>query len=211
MSLARHALLPALMAAFLAPASLPLQAGTPAAISADAELARHWIERRADAQGRPYALVDKRAGMLYVYAADGELAGATPALTGLAPGDHAVPGIGAKPLSAIAPHERTTPAGRFDAEPGRNLDGEHVVWVDYDAGFAIHRLRPGPQRARRQRQLATPTPSDNRASYGCVVVPGDFYDRVVRPVLGSARGVVYVLPESRPVQAWLAQLEGQGL
>jgi len=32
-------------------------------------------------------------------------------------------------------------------------------------------------------------------------VPVAFYDAVVGPSLGRQRGVVYVLPESRPVQA----------
>src|SRR5690606_12745677 len=121
---------------------------------------------------------------------DGRLAGSTPALLGLAPGDHALPGTGAKPLSQITVAERTTPAGRFDSEPGRNLDGEHVVWFDYDAGLAIHRLRPGRSEAARRRALASATPHDNRASLGCVVVPAAFYDRVVEPMLGRGRGVV---------------------
>jgi len=32
-----------------------------------------------------------------------------------------------------------------------------------------------------------------------VVVPVAFYDDVVSPLLGRQRGVVYVLPETRPV------------
>ena len=181
-------------------------AGCPAAtapLSPDARQMRQWVQEHGDAQGRPFAVVDKKAATLFVFSARGELVGATPALLGLAPGDHAVPGIGQRPLSKIKPHERTTPAGRFASEPGLNLDGEHVIWVDYDAGFAIHRLRPGASLARRERQLATPTPGDNRASLGCVVVPGSFYDSVVRPVLGRGHGLVYVLPETRSLQSWL--------
>ncbi|MCM5681209.1 L,D-transpeptidase [Schlegelella sp. S2-27] len=174
-----------------------------AALSTDAQQALHWVQQSGDAQGRPFAVVDKKAAVLFVFSARGQLVGATPALLGLAPGDHTVPGIGARPLSQIKPHERTTPAGRFASEPGLNISGEHVVWVDYDSGFAIHRLRPGASLARRERQLATPTPKDNRASFGCVVVPGTFYDAVVRPVLGSRHGMVYVLPETRSAASWL--------
>lgn len=172
-------------------------------LSADAQRVLHWVQQSGDAQGRPFAVVDKKAATLFVFSAHGQLVGATPALLGLAPGDHTVPGIGARPLSQIKPHERTTPAGRFASEPGLNINGEHVVWVDYDSGFAIHRLRPGASLARREHRLATPTPKDNRASFGCVVVPGTFYDAVVRPVLGRRHGVVYVLPETRSAQSWL--------
>jgi hypothetical protein len=176
---------------------------TDTTLSADAQQVLHWAQQSGDTQGRPFAVVDKKAARLFVFSAHGQLVGATPALLGLAPGDHTVPGIGARPLSQIKPHERTTPAGRFASQPGLNINGEHVVWVDYDSGFAIHRLRPGASLARRERQLATPTPKDNRASFGCVVVPGTFYDTVVRPVLGHRHGVVYVLPETRSAQGWL--------
>jgi hypothetical protein len=115
-----------------------------------------------------------------------------------------VPGIGDRPVSQIRPFERTTPAGRFDSVPGRNLTGESVVWVDYDTGIAIHRLRPGASEVGRARSLASATPDDNRQSYGCVVVPPAFFDAVVQPVLGRTHGVVYVMPDEQPVQAMFA-------
>lgn len=181
------------------------------ALSQDARHAVQWVRQTGDTQGRPFAVVDKKSAALFVFSAEGRLVGATPALLGLAPGDHEVPGIGQRPVSQILPHERTTPAGRFASEPGRNLNGEHVVWVDYDAGFAIHRLRPGTSVLRRERQLATPTPADNRATLGCVVVPGSFYDDVVRPVLGTRYGVVYVLPENKDVREWFGTLPAEEL
>ncbi len=175
--------------------------------ASDASRAAQWVLASGDHAGRPFAIVDKKAAQLVVYTADGRLAGATPALTGQAPGDHAVPGTGSKPLSQITLAERTTPAGRFATEPGRNLDGEAIVWMDYDAGLAIHRLRSGRGEAARQRSLASATPDDNRASLGCVVVPVAFYEQVVQPLLGRERGVVYVLPETRSLQAFLGQLQ----
>ena len=57
--------------------------------------------------------------------------GATAVLIGAARGDDTVAGIGSRPIAAVAPHERTTPAGRFTAEPGHNASGEDVVWFDY--------------------------------------------------------------------------------
>lgn len=169
--------------------------------SRDARYTADWALRSGDTGGRPFAIVDKKDARLFVFGADGRLVGSSAALLGEAGGDHTVPGIGARPVSQILRHERTTPAGRFASEPGRNLDGEHVVWVEYESGFAIHRLRPGPTREQRAQRLASPTPLDNRISLGCVVVPVAFYEQVVFPVLGRQRGVVYVLPETQSVQA----------
>ena len=59
---------------------------------------------------------------------------------------------------------------------------------------------PSESQSQRLASLASATPADNRASLGCVVVPGAFYDTVVQPVLGRTRAVVYVLPETRPVR-----------
>lgn len=154
------------------------------------------VLKSADNQGRPWAVVDKQRARLFVFAADGHLAGATPALLGLARGDFSAPGVGRKAASYIPPDERTTPAGRFMSRPGRNLKGEAVIWVDYATAVAIHRLRPAPAYQRRAQRLASVTADDNRISLGCVVVSGKFYDRVVAPLLGQAFGVVYVLPET---------------
>jgi hypothetical protein len=154
-----------------------------------------------DHRQRPFAVVDKKQARVVLYAGDGRVLGAAPVLLGLQPGDHAVRGVGRKPLSAIRPEERTTPAGRFDTEPGRNTAGEAVVWLDYEEGLALHRLRPAPARERRAARLASATPADNRISLGCVVVDADFYVSVVQPVLGRQRGVVYVLPETQTLEA----------
>lgn len=63
------------------------------------------------------------------------------------------------------------------------------------SGLVIHRLRPGPAREQRAARLASINLQDRRISSGCIVVPGAFFDAVVQPLLGSARGVVYVMPE----------------
>jgi hypothetical protein len=160
-----------------------------------------------DHGARPFVVVDKRAAHLHVFDAAGRPLADTPVLLGAALGDHSVPGIGERPPEAIAPHERTTPAGRFVAEPGRNLDGEHVLWFDYGAGLAIHRLRPTAAYAARSERLVHGNARARRVSLGCVVVPGPFYDEVVRPLLAARRGtVVYVLPETVPAQQVFAGL-----
>ncbi len=157
----------------------------------------NWVLSQHDHQGRPFAIVDKQDARLYLFAGSGQFLGAAAALLGSAPGDHAVPGVGQRAPSEILPFERTTPAGRFTSEPGRNLQGEAVVWFDYEAGLAIHRLRPAAASERRPQRLQSDTPKDNRISLGCVVVAVDFYETVVDPVLGRQRGIVYVLPEKR--------------
>ena len=169
----------------------------PAGASSEARDVAQWVIRTGDHHSAPFAIVDKKAAQLFVFDSTGKLLGATPVLLGLAPGDHSVPGVGAKDPATLLPFERTTPAGRFASEPGRNHTGESIVWFDYDQGLAIHRLRPGKSEAGRLKRLASPRPADRRASLGCVVVPVAFYETIVAPTLGRQRGVVYVLPETR--------------
>jgi len=157
----------------------------------------HWIQSTQDNQRLPYLLVDKRAARVHVFDAKGTLQASSAVLLGLARGDHSVPGIGERPMSAIAAHERTTPAGRFISEPGNNLKGEDIVWIDYDAAVSMHRVRTANAADRRLQRLATATVADNRISYGCVNVPAQFYDRHVAPVWGHKPGVIYVLPETQ--------------
>jgi hypothetical protein len=169
--------------------------------SADARYVERWIHARNDDHGRPFAIVDKKAARIFVFGAGGRLVGESPTLLGLARGDIPVPGAGQKDPSRLLPYERKTPAGRFESQPGRNLNGESVVWVDYDTGIAIHRIRPGRSRAQRLHNVFSAGTDDKRMSLGCVVVPEEFFDGVVLPTLGHARGTVYVLPEDGPVTA----------
>lgn len=175
--------------------------------STDARQAFRWVMDAQDNQGLPFVIVDKRAGRIFVFDAAGQLRGASPALLGLAPGDHSVPGIGQRSVASLRADERTTPAGRFLSEPGHNLQGEPIVWIDYEAKLAIHRLRPAPAAERRAERLASATPDDNRISMGCVVVPVSFYETVIGPMLGKSRSVVYVLPDTQPVQRMLGALQ----
>lgn len=176
--------------------------------SSDAHRLLEWVLRTTDNAGRPFAVVDKRLARIYVFDASGRLAGESAAILGATYGDHTVPGVGMRAQTGtVGPDERTTPAGRFDSVPGRNLQGEHVVWADYASAFAIHRLRPGASYGRRSNGLASDGPEDNRASAGCVVVPVAFYEKVVERVLGSSRSVVYVLPETMPAHELFSALD----
>lgn len=167
------------------------------ALSADAQALHAAILRHHDHQGLPFALIDKRGAVLHVFNRDGQRVDSVPVLLGLARGDDSVPGIGERPMESIQPHERTTPAGRFLSEPGRNLQGEDIVWIDYQAAVSIHRLRAVHASQRRAERLASPSVADNRITYGCVNVPARFYDQHLAPVFGRQRAVVYVLPEQR--------------
>ncbi len=157
----------------------------------------------ADHGGRPFAIVDKRSASILVFRGDGSLAGSSSVLLGEANGDESVLGVGERTESGrLRPDDRITPAGRFNTEPGHNRHGEPVVWIDYDAALAIHRLRPSPARENRAQRLASSNPLDKRISAGCVVVSVAFFEAVIQPVLGRGRGVVYVIPEDpqRPAQ-----------
>jgi hypothetical protein len=167
------------------------------------QLAR-WVVDAGDHGGAPFAIVDKRGATLNVFDGNGKLLGASPALLGLTPGDGSMPGVAQRVQTGLSLQDRTTPAGRFISEPGRNLKGERVVWVDYASAFAIHRMRPAPERERREERLASVTPDDNRITLGCVVVPVAFYENVVDPLIGRRHAVVYVLPESGAIEGLLA-------
>lgn len=170
------------------------------AVSADVRQLAEWIDETGDARGQPVAIVDKKAARLYVFDKKHRLVGSSAVILGQTRGDHTVAGVGQRAqIGRVGLHERTTPAGRFESMPGRTLSGEDNVWLDYDAALAIHRLRPGPGHAARLAGLKTDTADDNRGSWGCVVVPVEFYERVVQRQLGQARGVVYVLPEVRSI------------
>ena len=172
--------------------------------------ARHvadWVVDSGDNRSMPFAIVDKTDAKVFVFDADGRLRGAAPALLGLARGDDAVPGIGDRKMSSLRPEERTTPAGRFVAALGRNFRGKEILWVDYDGAVSMHPVVSTSPKERRLERLATPTPLDNRISYGCINVPVKFFGNVVRPAFTGTNGIVYVLPETRSAREVFASYE----
>jgi hypothetical protein len=165
--------------------------------SRDAQHVADWVVDSGDNHGVPFVIVDKMDAKVFVFGADGRLRGAAPALLGLSRGDDSIPGIGDRKLSDIRPEERTTPAGRFVASLGYNFHRKDVLWVDYDLAVSLHRVVSTKPSERRLERLATPTPLDNRISYGCINVPARFFDNVVSPTFAGTKGIVYVLPETR--------------
>jgi hypothetical protein len=168
-----------------------------AAPSDEARQLADWILDSNNNRRLPFLIVDKKGATVFAFHADGILRGTAPGLLGMAVGDDSAPGIGQRKLSAIRPEERTTPAGRFVAALDRNLHGADILWVDYDAAISLHRVIAGTPKERRAQRLASPTPLDNRISYGCINVPVTFFDHVVGPAFKGTNGIVYVLPETR--------------
>jgi len=152
-----------------------------------------WVVAARDAQGYPFAIIDKRAAQILVFGADGRLRGAASGLFGSAVGDHTAPGIAGLALREIPGRDRTTPAGRFVGGYGPSIDAGRVLWVDYESAVSIHPVIGAPAERRTER-LASPSPNDNRVTHGCINVSAEFYDSVVRPTFEGG-GVFYVLPD----------------
>jgi len=201
------AALPMAMWILLMPAVTPeaIAAESSAVLDADTVLSPQarkladWIAATGDHAGAAFIIVDKQRARVLVFEPDARLRAHSAVLLGLARGDASVPGIGTRPMAQILPAERTTPAGRFVAERGRNTQGEDVVWVDYDAAVSMHRVRTGNPVERRAQRLASPTINDNRISYGCINVPVAFYEQFIQPIFAERKAMVYVLPEIKSV------------
>ncbi|MGZ8360433.1 MAG: L,D-transpeptidase family protein [Allosphingosinicella sp.] len=162
-----------------------------------------------DNQHMPFMVVDKANARMFLFAAGGTLVGTTPVLLGLGRGDDSPAGIGDRPLASIPPADRITPAGRFEATMGVNLAGQDILWVDYDAALSVHRAsdpKPGLTAQGRLARLASLTVEDNRVSHGCINVPAAFFEQVLRPAFADTIGIVYILPETRPLHELFPQV-----
>lgn len=176
-----------------------------AKVSKQARQLAQWVMAGWDHNGRPFAILDKRQARVLVFSAEGKLQASTPVLLGYAAGDDSVAGIGLRPIAEVRPSERTTPAGRFVAQPGKNALHEDVLWVDYDAAVSMHRVRPTNPAERRLERLASPTPKDNRISFGCINMPVKFFEQTLWPTFGKRGGIVYVLPEKKSMEQVFAE------
>lgn len=193
-------------------------APTDAAADADAmdlpseavEQVTKWVIVSGDNGGVPFMVIDKIAAKVFVYDAQGLLLGVTPALLGITPGDESAPGVGDRELSDIKPEDRTTPAGRFVAKFGTASGNRKVLWVDYATAISLHAVVTAKKKERRLQRLKSPTPEDNRITFGCINVPAAFYAKVVRPVFKETAGVVYILPETKPLKEVFLAYHGLG-
>ena len=164
-----------------------------------------WVIGSGDNHGAPFIVIDKTDARVMAFDANNQLVGATPALLGIAHGDDSAPGVGTKKLSAIAVHERTTPAGRFLAHIGLETGNKEVLWVDYPNSISLHPVVTANRKERRLERLNSPTADDNRITFGCINVSAAFYKDVVRPLFKPAGGVVYILPETKALSEVFSQ------
>ena len=166
--------------------------------SGDTLRVMNWVAASGDNNDAPYMVIDKVAAEVFVFDKDSRLVASSPALVGMKVGDDSAPGVGDRELSAIPPDDRTTPAGRFVAKFGRAAGRRDVLWVDYPTAISLHAVITVRNQHRLER-LKSPTAEDNRITYGCINVPADFYAKAVKPLFRGTSGVVYVLPETRPL------------
>ncbi|WP_267435197.1 hypothetical protein [Sphingomonas sp. GM_Shp_1] len=176
-------------------------AAPPILPSPDVQRVMAWVSGSGDNRGLPWAVVDKTHAALFLFAPDGKPLAAVPVLIGIAPGDEASPGVGTKTLAALGPAEKTTPAGRYLAKFGLPVAGERVLWVDYATSVALHPIPKdaGAKEKRRERMLS-PTPDDNRITFGCINVPQAFYAKQLRPTFRKKGGYVYILPDTKSLE-----------
>lgn len=176
--------------------------------SPDATRVTVWVASAKDNHGLPYAVIDKQNASLFLFDGKGKRLAAVPVLIGIAPGDDATAGVGAKSLAEIGPAEKTTPAGRFLARFGLAAGNTRVLWVDYYTSVALHPIPPAyPKKERRRERLASPTPDDNRITFGCINVPDRFYAKTLAPLFRRKGGYVYVMPDTKPLEAVFPALQ----
>ena len=156
-----------------------------------------WVVARHDNGHLPFIVLDKRDARLYVFQPNGQLIDQTPVLLGAAHGDETYPGIGDVPIAKVKPYQRTTAAGRFVTRPGLDADHTDVVWLDYDAALAMHRVINKVKSEHRLQRIASANPKVRRISWGCINIPIAFFDTYISPVFGKRSGVTYVIPERK--------------
>jgi len=181
----------------------------PPASRAIASLAVRIVDT-GDNDGLPFIIVDKPSARVLVFEAGGQLVGLAPALLGVARGDDAAPGVGDLAISRIPMDERTTEAGRFLARLGPAKGMDSVLWVNFDTSLSLHAVITSNPRERRLQRLNSPSPDDRRITHGCINVPTDFYRDVVQKTFAGTAGVVYILPDTKPLDEVFADLGDAG-
>ena len=192
----------------------PPEAPRPEKITPSAATVRvaEWIAASGDNHALPYAVIDKTGASLFLFDAKGKPLGEAPVLIGVAVGDDASPGIGSKNLAEIGPAEKTTPAGRFLAKYGLAAGRQQVLWVDYATSVALHPIpKTAKAKERRRQRMLSPTADDNRITFGCINVPVAFYGKAVRPIFRKKGGYVYILPDTKPLEAVFPRLRTQAV
>lgn len=161
-----------------------------------------WALDSGDHEGAPYAVIDKREARVYVFTRDGRLIGAAPVLLGRATGDSFAPGVADMDMDDTHAWQRITPAGRFHAQEFKKAPGKWILWVDYDSAIALHKVLLTKREEERGKRIEAHDAAFRRITYGCINVPIAFYDGVIHATFNSRPGIVYVLPETRPLASF---------
>jgi hypothetical protein len=166
------------------------------AASPEVQTVAQWVGTSHDNAGLPFLVVDKVNAQVYAFTPFGQLKATAPILLGMGHGD--VPLVSANaPMSAIPPEKRITPAGRYLSSLVTDAHGKQVLSIDYNNAISLHIVVKGTPAQQRAARLASVTSDDNRISFGCINVPPGFFTEIVSPDFTPARGIVYVLPETR--------------
>lgn len=171
----------------------------PSSVPTEASEIINWVIASGDNNGLPFIVMDKVAAEIFVFDSTAQFIGASPALFGQTAGDDSAPGVGDRELSDIPLADRTTPAGRFIAKFGPAAGNRDVLWVDFPTAVSLHAVITTNKKQRRLERLESPTPDDNRITFGCINVPSKFYANIVKPLFTGRAGVVYILPETKPL------------
>lgn len=164
--------------------------------SPEVQSVAQWVGTSHDNAGLPFLVVDKVNARVYAFNPSAQLKATAPILLGMGRGDVMLVPNDA-PMSAIPPAKRITPAGRYRSWLLKDSHGKQVLSIDYDAAISMHIVVPGTPAEKRAARLASATPDDNRVSFGCINVPPGFFNEIVSPDFTPAKGIVYVLPETR--------------
>ena len=133
-------------------------------------------------------IADKPMGMLHVFHADGGVMAQSAALYGKDIGDVM------KALSSLAGGKRITPAGTFTLEARVDREytgGMNFVLAETRGGqgvIAIHVVWLGEAKEQRAQPLASPSPKDNRISYGCINTTKEAFLNNILPNVSELNG-----------------------
>jgi hypothetical protein len=178
--------------------------------SSEVQSVARWVSASRDNAGMPFMLIDKVNAQVYTFNRSGQLQGAAPVLLGMAKGDRMLAPNDA-PMSAMPPSVRITPAGRFVSRLGIDSKGKELLILDYDASLSLHPVVKGKPAERRAERLNSASAQDNRISFGCINVPTVYYSSVVSPTFAQTKGIVYVLPETKPASEQFGFQPGGGV
>jgi hypothetical protein len=164
------------------------------AASPEVQNTLQWIADSKDNAGLPFIVVDKANAQVYAFTPYAQLKATAPILLGGGKGDVVVVSPDA-PMSAIPEAKRITPAGRYPSYLVTDTHGKVILNIDGKNLISLHIVAKGTPAQRRAERLASPTPADNRISFGCINVPPLFFTNIVSPDFTPRRGIVYILPE----------------